>query len=237
MTDTAALLVQIGQAQSRRVLWDVTTAFYRDAGVKMMSYHAVSSDGSKMAIAAEGYPEEWVKTYTENSYAEIDPILELASKLARPFYWHEIRDLAQLSAENERYLTAMVEAKLSDGLAFYVFGPVLQNAYVELGFGKERLNFDPVRVFEFQCVAQAAHLRFCALCDGLPSNAILTRREHEILRWVARGKSNSVIADILSLSPHTVDAHIRSIYRKLGVADRTSAAIRGVGNGLLRVVG
>ncbi|WP_068309911.1 helix-turn-helix transcriptional regulator [Aliiruegeria sabulilitoris] len=61
----------------------------------------------------------------------------------------------------------------------------------------------------------------------------LSPREAEILRWIARGKSNSVIAEILGISPHTVDTHIRRIYRKLGAGDRTTAALRGMETGLL----
>ena len=61
----------------------------------------------------------------------------------------------------------------------------------------------------------------------------LSGREMEILDWVARGKSNSVIAEILNLSAGTVDTYLRRIYDKLDVSDRTSAAVRGVGMGLI----
>ncbi len=48
-----------------------------------------------------------------------------------------------------------------------------------------------------------------------------------MLGWVARGKSNALIGDILGISGATVDAHLRRIYLKLGVFDRISAAVRG----------
>ena len=54
-----------------------------------------------------------------------------------------------------------------------------------------------------------------------------------MLGWVAGGKSNTVIADILGISAHTVDAHLRRICLKLGVSDRISAAVRGIGIGLI----
>jgi DNA-binding CsgD family transcriptional regulator len=53
---------------------------------------------------------------------------------------------------------------------------------------------------------------------------MLTQREAEVLLWVARGKSNRDIADILTLSPRTVNKHLEQIYAKLGVENRTSAA-------------
>ena len=54
-----------------------------------------------------------------------------------------------------------------------------------------------------------------------------------MLTWVARGKTNASIGDILGISAHTVDAHLRRIYLKLGVADRISAALAGLGFGLI----
>ena len=52
----------------------------------------------------------------------------------------------------------------------------------------------------------------------------LTARELEVLLWIARGKSNRDVAEILSLSPRTVNKHLEQIYAKLGVENRTSAA-------------
>jgi DNA-binding response OmpR family regulator len=56
----------------------------------------------------------------------------------------------------------------------------------------------------------------------------LTQRESEVLMWIARGKSNRDIADILSLSPRTVNKHLEQIYAKLGVENRASAAALAV---------
>ncbi len=52
----------------------------------------------------------------------------------------------------------------------------------------------------------------------------LTAREADVLVWVARGKSNRDVGEILGLSPRTVNKHLEQIYAKLGVENRTSAA-------------
>lgn len=54
----------------------------------------------------------------------------------------------------------------------------------------------------------------------------LTQRESEVLLWIARGKSNRDIGDILGLSPRTVNKHLEQVYAKLGVENRASAAIK-----------
>jgi len=56
----------------------------------------------------------------------------------------------------------------------------------------------------------------------------VTDREAEVLLWVARGKSNRDIAEILDLSPRTVNKHLEQIYAKLGVENRASAAALAV---------
>jgi DNA-binding CsgD family transcriptional regulator len=53
----------------------------------------------------------------------------------------------------------------------------------------------------------------------------LTRREAEVLSWVAQGKANWAIGKILNLSPGTVRKHLQHIYSKLGVENRTAAAL------------
>jgi two-component system NarL family response regulator len=53
---------------------------------------------------------------------------------------------------------------------------------------------------------------------------VLTEREREVLQWVARGMTNKEIGAQLSLSPHTIKAHIRTILEKLHVRSRAEAA-------------
>jgi DNA-binding CsgD family transcriptional regulator len=58
--------------------------------------------------------------------------------------------------------------------------------------------------------------------------ATLTPREREVLGWVAAGKTNVQIAQILGAKPRTVAKHLERIYEKLGVETRTAAAMRVV---------
>ena len=58
---------------------------------------------------------------------------------------------------------------------------------------------------------------------ALPS-VNLTPRETEVLSWLAKGKTNRDIADILGMSHRTVNKHLEHIFEKLGVETRTAAA-------------
>ncbi|WP_428420700.1 response regulator [Methylibium sp.] len=56
------------------------------------------------------------------------------------------------------------------------------------------------------------------------SAAALTPRETEVLSWLAKGKTNRDIGDILGVSPRTVNKHLEHIFEKLGVETRAAAA-------------
>jgi len=66
-------------------------------------------------------------------------------------------------------------------------------------------------------------------CDLLKQKFAITNREAEVLLWVAKGKTNREIAQILELSPRTVNKHLEQLFKKIGVENRTSAATLAVG--------
>lgn len=62
----------------------------------------------------------------------------------------------------------------------------------------------------------------------------LTQRESEILSFVVTGLSNRGIANKLVIGDETVKSHLRSIYRKLGVSDRTGAVAAALREGIFQ---
>jgi DNA-binding CsgD family transcriptional regulator len=66
-------------------------------------------------------------------------------------------------------------------------------------------------------------------------NSVLTTRELEILSHVVQGQSDKEIAVNLKLSQYTVRNHLRNIYQKLDVKDRTAAAVQALNFGWIKV--
>ncbi|MGH2629993.1 MAG: response regulator [Actinomycetota bacterium] len=73
--------------------------------------------------------------------------------------------------------------------------------------------------------------------EGRRNEYSLTQREHDILAQLAEGRSNREIAQSLFLSEKTVKAHLAAIFRKLGVTNRTQAAMMAVQMGVGPVPG
>ena len=70
---------------------------------------------------------------------------------------------------------------------------------------------------------------------GVPANvSSITDREAEILRILAKGLGISEVGIILTISQHTVVAHVKSIYRKLSVHSRGQAVFEATQLGLLK---
>jgi HD-GYP domain-containing protein (c-di-GMP phosphodiesterase class II) len=81
------------------------------------------------------------------------------------------------------------------------------------------------------CVLAAAGQRTAPAPRGWPAG--LTDREVEVLRLIARGRSNRDVARRLFISPKTVGRHVENVYAKIGVSSRAAAAVFAMEHGLL----
>ncbi|HEX4721478.1 MAG TPA: response regulator transcription factor [Pseudonocardiaceae bacterium] len=75
--------------------------------------------------------------------------------------------------------------------------------------------------------------RLLSTGDSHATPTALTAREREVLAELARGRSNREIARIFAVSEKTVKTHVSAILSKLGVADRTQAALHAVRTGMV----
>ncbi len=111
----------------------------------------------------------------------------------------------------------------------------VEGGHVEMEIHNEIIKFQLLRqnptgeiLLQLQCHAELDEI--AALRHRYP----LTQREAEVLVWLAQGKTNREIGQILELSPRTVNKHLEQIFKKVGVENRTTAAAQVVS--LLRKV-
>jgi len=65
--------------------------------------------------------------------------------------------------------------------------------------------------------------------------AVLTRREQQILQYIADGNTNKQIAKTLNISEQTIKNHVSAILRKLNANDRAHAVVLAIRNGLIKL--
>ena len=138
----------------------------------------------------------------------------------------QTRVLIVTTHENPDYLMAALKA----GAAGYVLKDVTrQDLLITI---RRVLRGESVLSGEIAARALQRLAAQRASSDGAPPER-LTPREHEVLGQIVEGRTNRQIAQKLSLSVGTVKIHVEHIIAKLGVADRTQAAVRAIEAGLL----
>lgn len=221
---------------SAEALWRLSRNALYARGVQRISYHLYGGvDGrTEISVRSEGFPEDWVCQYLEEKLYRIDPITEFSRGATRPFFWSDLSRAKHLSEAQAHFMDVLARQKLGEGLAIHVRGPQFRDGYVGLGFGALKPEIGADCVLELQVIAQTAHIRYCELTvDQLLQRRDLSPREREVLTWISKGKSNAVIADILQVSPHTVDTLVKRIFDKLNVSNRVMASLIGMGAGVL----
>ncbi|MGJ8545395.1 MAG: autoinducer binding domain-containing protein [Sulfitobacter sp.] len=181
------------------------------------------------------YPDAWQSHYTSKGFERSDPSLMLASKSIAPVDWGRLRD-------EESFQTIFKDAHdfgiSNQGVTIPVRGP-----YGDVGLFSvtrncsdaewKQLKQEILGDLQMAAVHLHDHVANISAVTRKLSHPSLSQREVEILQWVAAGKSQQDIGDILSISNRTVEVHLRSIRTKLAVLSTPQAVGRGIGLGLI----
>lgn len=152
----------------------------------------------------------------------------------KPIFWTKAKEALGISDTEWTALQAFYCSHHSNGVIIPVHGPNGRNGCAVYRFADPLRRFKKSEIRRLQWASQSAHQKFCEVRPKRPSQLVkLTGREKEVLTWVARGKSNSVIADIVGISQHTVNGYLRRIYLKTQTSDRTTASVRGIAEVLI----
>ncbi len=174
------------------------------------------------------YPAEWLERYNDRGYGAVDPSIARARDVGLAV-WSEHKDLLRSEV--------LEEARAWDvnvGATFMMRGRD-QSLHV-LGVARESEPISPSEAFvlklKLRCISELFE-EYCKEVQAGPPAISLTEREVEILRWIADGKCSKSISEILSLSEHTVNFHVKSVQRKFGSSNRTLAATYAAAMGVL----
>lgn len=178
-------------------------------------------------IILNGWSKQWFAHYLSQNLYPIDPVARRLRESVRPFFWHELAVNGDGGADALRVMNEASEFGLHNGFSVPIHGANGHQSCVTMG--GEFLSIPPRGREAIHLMAIYAHSKASALraeCRAFrspPARPSLTKREREVLRWVAMGKSDWEIGSILAISEDTAFAHVRNSTRKLGAMTRTHA--------------
>ncbi|MCJ2037095.1 helix-turn-helix transcriptional regulator [Methylobacterium sp. J-068] len=184
-------------------------------------------------ILVNTFPNEWGRRYLAHGYAFHDPTVRHLGFSTTPFAWSE---LGPQFADDARALRVMNEAgdfNLRDGLTIPLM--TLDGNVAGFSLSGDRLAIDPADRPMLHLIATYAFGHLLRLRGQTTSveAAKLAPREREALQWAAEGKTDWEIGEVMGISTHGVDFHLRSARTKLGTTNRTQAVAVALRRGLI----
>lgn len=234
------LLKGFNHASEESSIWESVSEFLPEKGVKAYIYHSFPAIGATDYESSFSYLEN-LTSQSERSCVVINAgfqklLRETTRSLETPKFWCE---WAALKTENQSVDDNLSNPQFSEtlkGVSIPVHGPRWRNGCFSIEFSDLSFKCQNIDIQTLQWVCQSAHQNLCRLfTDQKTDLPQLTAREKQILTWIALGKSNADIAEILGISFHTVGTYTRRVFVKTNTNNRTSAALFGISNGLINV--
>ncbi len=180
-----------------------------------------------------GIPNGWKEIYEDALYFNHDPVFQHAQTGRQPIVWSNCKAQTTLTKAAHEVFAAAAEYDLTDGYIMPVRGFGDLPGAVTFGGLDPDLSMDAqLSLFMLGAYAYEGLRRLNEKFREVPP--ILTKRELEVLRWSAEGKSAWDIGVILTIGETTVRTHQASIRRKYGVPSIIQAAVLAAWDGTLR---
>jgi DNA-binding CsgD family transcriptional regulator len=198
-------------------------------------------DYAANVICLTNLPPAWVAHYADEVYADADPVIRDCTSNRLPIRWTESYRANARSAAETRMMEDAWENGVRRGLSIPIHGPRGELGVFSLNSqlnDKEFLRVSDETKFDAQVIAYHFHdavQRTLKSAMEIPLPVPLTDREVEILRWTVSGKTAWEIGGILKISERTVNFHIQNVMEKFGVHNKTHAAAKAMGMGLLNL--
>jgi DNA-binding CsgD family transcriptional regulator len=201
------------------------------------------------------YPPEWERTYIQNDFVHCDPALARVRRTNTPFHWGDLK-LPEKTGRKRPPELKMMDAAREQGFKEGFVVPFHYRDRLGAIHSSSTVFFweDEPRWFHklFRCHRHELHLLMIYWVQRAmdivnrdernapsilrPADAALiqfTAREKEVMAWAARGKTVADTAQILGISPETVEGFIKQALRKLDATNKTHGVAKSIALGLI----
>lgn len=215
---------------------DGLKVFLDTAGIDFFSFWFPSNVPAALrkSVLTDRPHYEWMETLFERGQATRNPVMNGDVGRAGPLAWSE---MVRLPGFADKLMPAYCGAKdfgINEGLCFAIqhrrrpnISAVFYGRHVDIS-AESRIALQAVALFTHERL-----VRIGAWSQG--AGAVLTQREADCLAWVARGKTDWAISEILSISENTVHGYIEQAKEKFGVPSRIQAVVRAIHDGEINI--
>lgn len=231
------IIERVSNVSTQNELWDKVYDFVKGFGALNFTYYHIpplgAYDSSLPYVTFRGAETPDPGQYEAILRKRAQNMMPILRTLETPTSFATLSELVESdSTLSELGINLRIDESVN-GVIIPVHSPNGRSGAVVIGLNDESLSHTRKQIRHIQWVCETAHRNFCLL--RLPHSRkmkALSKREKEVMKWVAAGKSNTVIAEIIGISHHTVNGYLRSIYLKTGTSDRTTATLRCVSESL-----
>ncbi|MEO1562859.1 MAG: autoinducer binding domain-containing protein [Pseudomonadota bacterium] len=187
------------------------------------------------AFGAVTYSNDWKKYYSDNNLIAQDATLHMAMRSIAPVDWQA---LSRFDG-HEDVMTAATEFGINgEGVTIPIRGPFGEIGLLSVNRDVSRKEWEKLlkhTLGNLHKFAVNLHDHIMSASTAIPfiRDPQLSKREMEVLQWVACGKNQQDIGVILGISPRTVELHLRSCREKLNALTTTQAVARGITSNLI----
>ncbi len=201
-------------------------------------YHWVSADGEQYGFGT--YDPAWVQHYIDKEYLRIDPVVLGCFQRFHPVDWKRLdwssraarafrKDAIDFGIGNQGF-SVPIRGPNGQFALFTISHSTSDDAWSEFTIGMQR---------DLILIAHYLNVKALELEKGRAPEPVrsLSPRETDALTFLGMGYSRGQVAEMLSISEHTLRAYIESARFKLGALNTTHAVARALAEGLIMIGG
>ncbi|MCE6964900.1 transcriptional regulator SdiA [Enterobacter sp. MW07] len=193
--------------------------------------HPVPFTRPKLSLQSN-YPAQWLSHYQAENYFAIDPVLKPENFVHGHLPWNDA-----LFADAQPLWDGAREHGLRKGITQCLMLPNHALGFLSVSSTVQSINKFSKEELELrlQMLVQMALTTLLRLEHEMvmPPEMKFSKREKEILKWTAEGKTSAEIAIILSISENTVNFHQKNMQKKFNAPNKTQIACYAAATGII----
>ena len=184
-------------------------------------------------VRLSNYPIEWL-AYVREQARLPDPVLRAVERSSSGFLWENLGSLVTLTKAEQEYMAKAARYGIAKGYTVpnHVPGETLGSCHFVV---RPEREFPEANISAAQALGNFAFEAARRLLaerressEAWVQPAPLSDRQRECLLFVAKGKSDSIIGQLLNIKPRTVNEHIEAAKRRYSVATRSQLLVRAL---------